>query len=255
MTRDEAMQKAIKLLRLSSSDNPHEAALAAQRAQEILDRYEITHAMLEDPKGSAEPAEQIINSVDSQAPLEEFGVQVVMWKSYLSSVVAEANGCCVYASPVRYYPSLEMRTRFHLVGRPSDIEKVRYLYGYLVQETERLCRRQGKGRGRTWYNQFRLGVVDTIAQRLAEGRQELVAQLRRETQEQAKENPLALVRLEKAIAKVESKLADTQSWMAEHLDLRNEQRGGSVRSDPSARMQGRIAGDEIALTGARGAIE
>ena len=253
MNRDEAIQKAMKLLRLATSDNPHEAALAAQRAQEILDRFEITQAMLEDPLGNQESEEEIVNFAEKRAPLDEFGAQVETWKSYLSTVVAEANACCIFTTKRLDRLWMGPRSFFHIVGRPSDVEKVRYLYGYLVHETDRLCQRQGKGCGRTWRNQFRLGVVDTIEQRFAKGHQDLMVQMRKEVQGQSQNNPLALVRLEKAIARVEKKLVDTQAWMAEHLRLRSAQ-GHQIRLDPSARTQGRIAGSEINLTQARGAI-
>jgi len=60
MTYDEAIQKAAKLLRLANSSNPHEAALAAARAQEIMDRYQIDHASITiADNGHARPDEPI----------------------------------------------------------------------------------------------------------------------------------------------------------------------------------------------------
>jgi len=253
MNRAEAMQKAIKLLRLATSDNPHEAALAAQRAQEVLDRFEITQAMLEDPQARDEPEEAIENLADQGAPLDQFGMQIEHWKSYLASVVAKANACCVYSERKEYIGFVRQRAFLHIVGRPSDVEKVRYLYGYLVGETDRLCRRQGKGCGRTWMNQFRLGVVDTLAQRLREGRESLIAAMRSEAREQARENPNALAVLEKAIARVDRKRLDTEAWLAQHLNL-GTRPGYRVNANYAARTQGRIAGREIYLTQARGAI-
>jgi len=66
MNRAEAMQIAIKLLRLATSDNPHETVLAPQRAQEILDRFEITQGMLEDSQTSHEPEEKIESFEEKQ---------------------------------------------------------------------------------------------------------------------------------------------------------------------------------------------
>ena len=253
MNRAEAMQKAIKLLRLATSDNPHEAALAAQRAQEILDRFEITQAMLEDSQTRPEPEEEIENFEEKQAPLDQFGMQIEHWKSYLSSVIATANACCVFSQRKEYIGFVRQRSFLHIVGRPTDVEKVRYLYGYLVGETDRLCRRRGKGCGRTWMNQFRLGVVDTLAQRLREGHEALIATMRKEAREQVRENPRALVVLEKAIAKVDRRREDTEVWVAQHLNL-GTRPGHRVNSNLAARVQGRIAGQEIHLTRARGAI-
>ncbi len=253
MNRTEAMQKAIKLLRLATSDNPHEAALAAQRAQEILDRFEITQAMLEDTQAAEEAEEAIENFADKESPLDLFGMQIERWKSYLASVVAKANACCIYSERKEYFVLMRRRSFLHIVGRPSDVEKVRYLYGYLAGETDRLCRQQGKGCGRTWMNQFRLGVVDTLARRLREGHEALLAAMRNEAREQSRENPNALVVLEKAIARVDRRRLDTEAWVALHLNL-GARPGYRVNSNMAARAQGRIAGQDILLTQARGAI-
>lgn len=40
--KDKALNKIKKLLRLSKSDNPHEAALALERAKEVMEKYNLT---------------------------------------------------------------------------------------------------------------------------------------------------------------------------------------------------------------------
>ena len=56
MTREQAIDRAKKLMSLGNSDNPHEAALAVSRAQELLSRHAIEMADLsiggEEAKGS-----------------------------------------------------------------------------------------------------------------------------------------------------------------------------------------------------------
>lgn len=48
MNYNEALDKVRKLLRLSESSNPHEAALAASRAQEIMERFKIERLSMDD---------------------------------------------------------------------------------------------------------------------------------------------------------------------------------------------------------------
>ncbi len=47
MTREEAIEKARKLMALGDSENEHESALAMARAQALLERFEIELADLQ----------------------------------------------------------------------------------------------------------------------------------------------------------------------------------------------------------------
>jgi hypothetical protein len=57
MTYEEALRKAAACLRLSKSSNQAEAALAAAKAQEIMDKYQISAEVLklDQPKEADEP--------------------------------------------------------------------------------------------------------------------------------------------------------------------------------------------------------
>jgi hypothetical protein len=70
----------------------------------------------------------------------------------------------------------------------------------LAKEVERLCLREGKGCCKTWRNQFRLGVVDTIREKLYAGQRETVQSMRKEY----KGNSLALVKLDQVVAKFDT---------------------------------------------------
>ena len=69
MNIDQAIDRARKLFALSTSDNPHEAASAAAKAQEILDRHDISQAMLE-ADADDDTDEPVENFKDKDAPLE-----------------------------------------------------------------------------------------------------------------------------------------------------------------------------------------
>jgi hypothetical protein len=243
MTKDEAIEKAKKLLRLAQSDNVHEAALAMQRAQEILERYELTSSVL-DEQGQDEEIEDFSTK---GAPLDQcHGKQLATWKNYLSAVIAKANGCKTF---IRWEWSTDKQkdlATLHIVGRPSDAEVVRYLYLYIAREVERLCLRDGKGCGKTWRNQFRLGVVDTVRDKLKEARQATATSMRAEYQN----NPMALVKIDQALVKMETKTASVEVWMKSHMKLRQPS-GHRVNSDPTARNAGRRAGKEIQIHSAK----
>jgi hypothetical protein len=238
MNRDEAIQKVIKLLSLSKSDNPHEAALAAQRAQEILDRYEISQFMLD---GTI--TEDIQDFSKQGEYLEKCkGKQLQTWKSYLSAVVSTANGCKTF---VRWEWDVKKQKEIamlHLVGRCSDAQKVRYLYAFLTNEVNRLTDRDGKKKGKSWRNNFRLGVVDTVKKALREGKQKLATDLHREN----KNSSTALIRVDQAIAKLYERSNEVNKWMQDHLDMK-EKAPPKIFFDPRARAAGQQAGKEINL--------
>lgn len=238
MTLQEAIDRATKLLRLAESDNPHEAALAAQRAQEILTRYEIDRTSI-NLGGTSEqhtPDEEIENFMNKGAPLDAGLARIARWKGMLASAIAKANQARVYIAG----------NAIGIVGRASDVEKVRYLYAMLVAETDRLTDRDGKGCGVNWRNQYRLGVVDAVREKLAATHAKVAAEMR------AENNGHALVRVNQAIAKLAENDLAVDAWMKANMRLRTSRASG--RYNPNARAAGREAGKAINISSARGAL-
>lgn len=247
MDVDQAIEKARKLLALAESDNAHEAAQAARRAQELLDRYEITRAMLGEHEGAAGDDEHITNTRDNGEPLFSGG-SIPVWASALSRVVAEVNQCCAYSANVRAYPGAKPRRTIQIVGRHSDVRKVRYLYTYLCKETDRLCTRDGKGLGRTWRNNYRHGVVHTLTEALKQA----AAKVEEDMRQEYAADSVALVRLESALATLDRRAQQVSAFVAERLNLRFKSH--RHRSRPEAWEKGRQAGREIAVGDASGAL-
>lgn len=246
MNIDEAIQKAQKLLRLSHSDNVNESAAALRAAQEILTRYEITQSMLAADQGE-EDEEEIEDFAKKGAPLDEdspFNLQ--SWRERLAGAISRANSCRIYISSTHSKKTIE------IVGRPSDVDKVRYLFQYFKNETERLCNRDGKGCGTTWRNNYRHGVVDTLSEALDAARKSVEQNLLEEAR--ATNSSTALVRVETAIAKFENKTKEVDDWLEENLKLKSG-RSTPMAYNNFARQQGQIAGKEIKLTQARGALK
>lgn len=233
MTHDEAVSKAVRLLRLAQSDNPHEAALAAAKAQEIIDRYKLTGITEE---SSIPVVEEPIR--DFEAPLDGTTGNMARWRVMLASTLAKANQSRVYTWTDARGKSIK------IVGRPSDAETIRYLYQYLTREIERLASLHAKGNGKTWANNFRLGIVDEIGDRLREQREATVHAVKQETA-----NTSALVRVDQALAKMEKQAGAVADWMKENLKLKKTY--SQTRYDDSARMAGRRAGKSINLGSGR----
>lgn len=155
----DAIEKVRKLLRLSTSSNANEAALAAARAAELMLKHDI--------------AEASVSSLDDDAPAEpvttfdldghEDRGRRIAWRGVLAHGIARAFGCRIYWSG----PTIK------LIGRQSDLNTVLYFFRYLRRDIERLAdehwkaeRWPGRSTVRTWKNSFRMGAAVEIARRL-----------------------------------------------------------------------------------------
>lgn len=233
MTLQEALAKVAKLIRLSQSSNANESALAAQMAQKILVRYNIDRAALA-VDGDSDGVEEVIE--DHEQMLDDGGQRIARWKPMLASRVAKANSCRVYirASAVG------------IIGRASDVSKVRYLYDMLVREVDRLTATHGKGQGRSYCISFRVGVVTAIGEKLQEANAKVAAEMR------AEHTGAALMRIDKALERLSEKDRAIDAWMAENMRLRSSSR--SVGVNAAARRAGYAAGQSITLGNQRGAL-
>lgn len=241
MTIENVLDKVRKLLRLSTSSNANEAALAAAKAQELIDRHNLSAAML--ALENAEP----VRGMDDE-PIRDWresaldsGKVLDRWRGYLASTIAGANACKAYGSGGDLF----------LVGRASDVETVRYMYGWIVREVERLTTAVGNGMGRTWRNNFRLGVVDTVARKIREQREKFEHDVRTEAKQadEGAANPQALMRVNQGLSRVFERKLEVAKWVKANMHLRST--SGSSRSDAGARQAGRKAGESINIGGAR----
>jgi hypothetical protein len=235
MNIHEATMKAAKLLRLANSSNQHEAALAAARAQEIIDRYKL------DIDGLTNEHE-----VESAEPVRDYGCDDPidndardLWKGVLLVVLCDVNDCKAYKSG----------PRLCIIGRPGDVQTVRYMYGFITRQVELFAARDCRGHSRTYWNNFRHGMVDTISRRLKEQRDATRNAVRAEASAQGSS---AIVRIDRALARIEQTRREVE-FAAERLKLR---RGGSrsYRGDNTARSAGRAAGNNVRLGGSAGHV-
>jgi hypothetical protein len=178
MTRDkdQVVKRVQALLRLGESTNPHEAALAAQKAQELMLQHNIDFADL----------------ADNELGPEEFGVDFyyiaslhvssgaiaadINWKRLLLTAAAHSLLCEVIG-----YGRLV--GKHAIVGQPSNVKVVKYLYEYLASEITRLADLAwtesdanissgipdvDRQRYLNWIVSFKLGAVQSVYMRLQE---------------------------------------------------------------------------------------
>lgn len=234
------IDKVRKLLWLAESPNANEAALAAAKAQQLIDEHNLSAALLSlDGGASAEPDEPIEDFYRKGAPLDS-QPRLETWRDRLATVVARANGCRTYA----------VGGTIAIVGRPSDADAVRYLFAYLAHEIQRLCDRDGKGCGRTWRNNYRIGVVDTVHKKLSAERE----RFKQEARETASDST-ALVRVNTALARVEQRGSDVAAWLKSPAGVKLYSRSAPASAfDRAAREAGRKAGESIRIRRGKGAL-
>ena len=158
---DRIVERIKKLLALSSSQNPHEAALAAAKAQELLFRHNLSMSMVEAALEAGNSA-YVSDRFDSGGWMH--------WRRRLLAAVARNNFC----RGVSYQGTRDVG----IVGEPHNVTVVKHLYAFLVREVMRLADLGVKEQhgldeeeSRAWKRSFYLGAVRTIAQRLATQRQ------------------------------------------------------------------------------------
>lgn len=233
------LEKAAKLFRMANqSQSPEEAAVAAGKLQEFLTKYELDESVIQIKAGKSDNEiidnEPIIDYGSVGDPLDNSGKSLIMWKASLSMLLAKYNSCKIY----------RIKGSLHIIGRPSDVATMRYLYEFLVSEVERLRGLQLAGHGKTWYNNFKMGVVDAIGEKLKESRENAFKDLRENSES------TSLIVINKAIELVKEKDRRLQGWVAQNKRLRSGS-GYTMNHDNQAREAGRKAGRTINM-GTRG---
>lgn len=208
---EKVMSRVRKLLQLSRSTNEAEAALAAQRAAELMVEHNLSEASIRIQGGDVQPAEPIAER--HVVNPEAYFRKRVAWKGSIASAVAHSFGCRMYwhGGMICYF------------GRQSAVQAATYTSQYLWNEVDRLADDAWEKvahlakkpnepdeagyiyeapNPRTWRGSFRLGAASAISGRLHERRAEAREARRAETAEAVAEapepvNPQALALLRK----------------------------------------------------------
>lgn len=229
--REKILDKIKKLLALSGSSNPNEAATAAAHAQRLMDKYKIEQTMLE---AAAEVVEEDVR--DWNDPLD--GVphkSFITWKARLGLVIGKHNGVFIWKNG----------GAIMLVGKASDVQATRYLYAYCAREIDRLTKEHCAGEGKSYANNFRLGCIDTIAAKLKEERDALRKEIRQQS------TGTALVRVNEALAKIDKTYSLAEVFATQKFKLRTGTAHASTYNK-SARAHGQQVGKSINLSQGKG---
>lgn len=226
----DAIRKARACLRLATSSNPNEAALAAARAQEIMDKYRLDMAEVGEVWDETRASDAIVDHGDD--PLDSTRRRHSTWCGQLAAGLGGMNAVIVYRTKLVNGTQI-----LKLIGRKEDVEIVRSLYTWLRSETMRLLKENVPPgvRGKI-IRAYCLGVVETILKRLR--------------REQEKTFAAASTM---AVMRVQNQLALVQKWTDEQKKLKKS--GGRIGSQDAegafARVQGRIDGNKARLTPAK----
>lgn len=109
--------KIEKLLNLSMSDNEHEAALALQRALDLMNSHNITK-------------DEVYRQNFISEPLIIDNVTLPDWKVKLYSAMANVSGCVfTWRNGTKW-----RNVTGSITGRERDVENAIYLVSFLVRE-------------------------------------------------------------------------------------------------------------------------
>ena len=195
MTTQDIYQKIQKLLKLASNNpSKEEAAAAMAKAQALMTEHRIEQVSLQD-----EAEEEILTFFE-----EAEGMSPASWKRELAHIFAAANGCYTYRANSRGKSSLGV------MGKPSNIRALSYLFQYCVNQIEEIAKREATGLGRSYIHAFKFGCVTAIGSAIKAEQAELEQRLRAEAAASNDSRALMVVNNSIAVVKQERAVAEAK---------------------------------------------
>lgn len=151
----ESVMKKITALRnlANKAGTREEAEAAAAHAERLISEYHIEEAQLD-----AASTAVSVESVEEGDYLCSWEKQRASWIGGLAHGLCSLHGCYSFST----YENGEFGNGgVRIAGRASDVAIVRYLFGWLVYEINRLAQRE---HGRAARNAFRIGAVNGFIQ-------------------------------------------------------------------------------------------
>ena len=166
MVKEDVIAKVKKLLKLSESDNEHEANLALQKASQMMREHCISEAQVQGA------SKEKLESIDCENI--HFPSNTKNWSQSLAAAVAKAFGCKVVftGSGSTYNTKYTMRT----FGTATDRATVQVMLDYSYATVNRLVKKEQKRLKieEPWENvkryshNFRVGLAVSMRSTLAE---------------------------------------------------------------------------------------
>jgi hypothetical protein len=160
---EEVINKVRKLYALAEANtSEHEAAVAVATAEKLLQQYRLSRAEVEvhSDATSESPSED-------NEPIETYASRVPVWQKVLVNTLAHQYGCVVYQA------RSSTMTAIRIVGCPSDVRLFRLQYNRVKAQVERLTLKNGVGKGRSFCDSYRKGLVVVVHERLSAMRTEI----------------------------------------------------------------------------------
>lgn len=153
------LDRVQKLLALAGSPNPHEATLAAGQAAKLIARHKLDASRLETP----EPDPEI--KLFEGKPLDA-SKRLRGWKIALASVLAQVNDCRILVTGPKSgqrHGVKDKERKIWVVGRPFDAMRLFAMYPPMLRWVEHLTMQKLSNAGHRYREDFRKGVVMSMA--------------------------------------------------------------------------------------------
>lgn len=153
MDKAKVIDKIQKLLALSTSSNLHEASLAAEKAGEMLAKYDLDMMDVESKDGNKENPIEIVE-------LDRLHSGKYVWEGRLAKTLANVWECDVIRLQTR-----ESKTgyKYQFFGMRHDMEILIHFFRFLRMRIGKDCEKYQSKKER--YS-FALGMIITISERL-----------------------------------------------------------------------------------------
>ena len=231
MNQDVARKiKALLAKEGAAGTTPEEVAASIALAMRFMEREGITRAMLEMEGVSTDEPVELADIFD--VPLDgELHKSLISWKLRLGNVIARSRGCFTW----------QHGGAIKLAGQPSDVDAVRYLYTYCAKEISRIAKLHGRGNGKTWNNNFKIGCVEAISQAIENEKHAERAQQR----EASAKTAGALVLVNNAIAQLDRRYDEAKAVTYAKIKFGSAKAQHATNYSADARAAGRAAGSGI----------
>jgi len=153
---EDVISKVRKLYALAEANtSENEAAVAVAAAEKLLQQYRLSRAEVD-----AHSDTDSESPIEDGEPLETYTSRVPVWQQVLVGALASHYGCAIYQA------RSSTQTAIRVVGCPSDVRLFRLQYGRVKSQIDRLTLKNGLGKGRSYCDSYRKGLVVVVHERL-----------------------------------------------------------------------------------------
>lgn len=269
------IQKRISIIKklLNQASCPGATSAEAEafmgKAQQMIEQFNISQAMLAEAEPGDAPAE-----IKSRVVYKRKKGKMPTWVLTLARGVADANRCHHWYSSSHYHGSISA------AGTEDNLTTFELAMPFLVGEVDRLYKEEKPGwldrsQGKRWATSFRNGASSRIAQRLREAIQKAEQEMRAQTpeerykraleagdndtilamdREKLPKNEFALAKVETALAKLEDDKKRADEWVKENITFGRGHARNHYGTSSAGFRAGRAAGNRASLSGPKGRI-